>query len=251
MVTHRTFLTVHPNDAEGTREAVLTDLLAMRQQSKHKCADKIIKMIEDLRLNGLECRYIKTFKDSSIFELKDRTPDGGARAYCFRVSKDDFAVARAECKKENAADKTLLRWTENVIAAWQEGEEVLRPKLKKETKEAKPKEKKRKDIPIVKSKRSLPKGDGWTGQDISEAVEEMLITEAVGEALQTARKTRKLTGTELGKRLGVGRSRISQLEHKESEYDLSTLYRVFDALGYDLELRIVPRGKGKAIKVVR
>jgi hypothetical protein len=134
MAKHRTFLTVHPNDPEGMREAVLTDLLAIRQQSKHKCADKIIGMIEDLRLNGLECRYIKTFKDSSIFELKDRTPDGGARVYCFRVSKDDFAIARAECKKEDAADKTLIRWTEEVIAAWQEGKEVLRPKLKKEAK---------------------------------------------------------------------------------------------------------------------
>lgn len=135
MAKHRTFLTVHPDDAEETREAVLTDLLVMRKQSKHKCADKIIRMIEDLRLNGLECRYIKAFKDSSIFELKDRTPDGGARAYCFRVSKDDFAVARAECKKEDAADKTLIRWTEEVIMAWQEGKEVLRPKLKPEPEE--------------------------------------------------------------------------------------------------------------------
>ncbi len=110
---------------------------------------------------------------------------------------------------------------------------------------------KHKDIPIIKSKRRLPKGDGWTGQDISEAVKEMLVADAVGEALQTARKTRKLTGEELGKRLGVGRSRISQLESKKSEYDLSTLYRVVDALGYDLELNLVPRGKGKVIKVVR
>jgi hypothetical protein len=137
VVKHRTFLTVHPDDAEETREAVLTDLLALRQQSKHKCADKIIRMLEDLRLNGLECRYIKTFKGSSIFELKDRTLDGGARVYCFRVSKEDFAIGRAECKKEDAADKTLIRWTDEVIAAWQEGKEVLRPKLKQKAKEVK------------------------------------------------------------------------------------------------------------------
>lgn len=143
MARYRTFLTLHPNDTEGTREAVLTDLLALRKQSKHKCADKIIRMIEDLRLNGLECRYIKVFKDSSIFELKDRTLDGGARAYCFRVSKDDFAIARAECKKEDAADKMLIRWTEEVIEAWQEGKEVLRPKLKQEPKEAEKNGKKR------------------------------------------------------------------------------------------------------------
>jgi hypothetical protein len=140
---HRTFLTVHPNDTEGTREAVITDLLIMRQQSKHKCADKIIRMLEDLRINGVECRYIKLFKDSSIFELKDRTPDGGARIYCFRVSKNDFAIPRAECKKENAADKTLIGWTEEVIAAWREGKEVLRPKLKPETEDTKQRKKKK------------------------------------------------------------------------------------------------------------
>jgi hypothetical protein len=131
---HRTFLTVHPNDPQGTREAVLTDLLALRKESKHKCADKIIRMIEDLRLNGLECRYIKGFKDSALFELKDRTPAGGARVYCFRVSQEDFAISRAECKKEDKADAQLLGWTEEVIKAWQEGKEVLRPKLKPDKK---------------------------------------------------------------------------------------------------------------------
>jgi hypothetical protein len=143
VTVHRTFLTVHPNDADGTREAVLSDLLAMRKSSKHKCADKIICMIEDLRLNGLECRYIKTFKDSAIFELKDRTPTGGARAYCFRVSKDDFAVARAECKKEDKADANLLKWTQEVIKAWQDEKEVLRPKLKPEKERGKKSETKK------------------------------------------------------------------------------------------------------------
>jgi hypothetical protein len=130
METHRTFLSIHPNSKEGSREAVLTDLLELRKEGKDKCAEKIIRMIEDLRLNGLECRYIKTLKDSAIFELKDRTPDGGARVYCFRVSKDDFAIGRAECKKENEANSQLIQWTQDVIIAWQQGHEVLRPKPK-------------------------------------------------------------------------------------------------------------------------
>jgi predicted XRE-type DNA-binding protein len=107
------------------------------------------------------------------------------------------------------------------------------------------------DIPIVKSGKKLPKGEGWTGQDIEEAVEEMLFADSVGEALQAARQARKLTGSSLGERVGVGRARISQLEHKTHDYELSTLYRVLDALDYDLELKFVPRGKGKAITVVR
>jgi ribosome-binding protein aMBF1 (putative translation factor) len=73
------------------------------------------------------------------------------------------------------------------------------------------------DIPIIKSPKKLPKDDGWTGKDIQEAVEDMLFTESVREALQAARQTRQLTGSSLGKRMGVGRSRISQLEHKTHE----------------------------------
>ena len=134
MLEYRTFLTVHPKDRQETREALLTDLLELRKQGQDKCFDKIIRMIEDLRLNGLNCRYIKAFKDSSIFELKDRTPDGGARVYCFRISKSDFAIARAECKKENDADIGLIKWTEEVIKAWQQGHEVLRPKPKPQKK---------------------------------------------------------------------------------------------------------------------
>jgi ribosome-binding protein aMBF1 (putative translation factor) len=106
-------------------------------------------------------------------------------------------------------------------------------------------------IPIIKGSKKLPKGAGWTAQDIRDAVEEMLFTESVGEALQTARKTRKLTGESLGKRVGVGRSRISQLEHKTHDYDLSTLYRVLDALDYDLKLSLIPREGGKVIVVQR
>jgi hypothetical protein len=134
MSKYRTFLTIHPSDDSDVREAVLTDLLELYKQSKRKCADKIIRMIEDLRLYGQECRYIKTFKDSSIFELKDRTPEGGARVYCFRVSRHDFAIARAECKNEDKANLHLIQWTEDVIKAWQQGQDVLRPKPKPESK---------------------------------------------------------------------------------------------------------------------
>ncbi len=104
-------------------------------------------------------------------------------------------------------------------------------------------------IPIVKSSQELPKGSGWTAQDIKESIDEMLFAESVGDALQKARKTRNLTGQTLGKRVGVGRSRISQLEHKTHEYDLGTLYRVLDALDYDLTLTLVPRKGGKTIVV--
>jgi hypothetical protein len=125
---YRTFLTFHPSDPPDTREALLTDLLELRRQSKHRCVDKMIQMIEDLRSNGPECRYIKGFPGSAIFELKGRTSDGGARVYCFRVGKTAFVVGRAECKKEAKASTELVGWLEDAIKAWQEGEPVLSPR---------------------------------------------------------------------------------------------------------------------------
>jgi hypothetical protein len=124
----RTYLTIHPSDAPHAREALLTDLLELKRQSKNHCVSKMIQMIEDLRLNGLACRYLKTFKGSAVFELKDRTADGGARVYCFRVGKKDFAIGRAECKKETEASQLLIHWTEEVARAHQAGQAVLRPK---------------------------------------------------------------------------------------------------------------------------
>jgi ribosome-binding protein aMBF1 (putative translation factor) len=109
--------------------------------------------------------------------------------------------------------------------------------------------KKQQVMPIVKSSRSLPKGSGWTGADIERQVDEIFFADSVGEALQTARKERQLTGSQLGKRMGVGRSRVSQLESKDTEYALQTLHRMLDALGYDLVLKLVPREGGKVILV--
>ena len=53
----------------------------------------------------------------------------------------------------------------------------------------------------------------------------------VGEAIKKARLKQNLTQEELGKRLGVKRSQICKLESGKSSITLSTMSRVFQALG--------------------
>ncbi len=53
----------------------------------------------------------------------------------------------------------------------------------------------------------------------------------VGEAIKKARLRQNLTQEELGERVGVKRSQICKLESGKSSITLSTMSRVFKALG--------------------
>lgn len=53
----------------------------------------------------------------------------------------------------------------------------------------------------------------------------------LGEAIRKARETRKLTQEELGQRIGVQRAQISRLEKGANVTTLTTISRVFKALG--------------------
>lgn len=53
----------------------------------------------------------------------------------------------------------------------------------------------------------------------------------VGEAIKKARLRQNLTQEELGERVGVKRSQICKLENGKSSITLSTMIRVFKALG--------------------
>ena len=53
----------------------------------------------------------------------------------------------------------------------------------------------------------------------------------VGEAIKNARLKQHLTQEELGKRIGVKRSQICKLESGKSSITISTMSRVFKALG--------------------
>ena len=76
---------------------------------------------------------------------------------------------------------------------------------------------------------------GKVGTPERDAMEEQLKEDIqayfVGEAIRKARLKQNLTQEELGERIGVKRSQICKLESGKSPITLSTMSRVFKALG--------------------
>jgi transcriptional regulator with XRE-family HTH domain len=63
--------------------------------------------------------------------------------------------------------------------------------------------------------------------------------------LRTARRNAKLTQAELANRLGTTQPVVARLERLDANPTLSTLERALDAAGYELELRAVPKQRGR------
>lgn len=76
---------------------------------------------------------------------------------------------------------------------------------------------------------------GPVGTPERDAMEERLRAEVdayfVGEAIRKARQAQSLTQEELGERVGVKRAQICKLERGKGPMTLSTVSRVFRALG--------------------
>ncbi len=78
----------------------------------------------------------------------------------------------------------------------------------------------------VWGKVGTPKRDAMEAQ-----LEEEVHAYFVGEAIKKARLQQNLTQEELGEKVGVRRSQICKLESGKSSITLSTMSRVFQALG--------------------
>ena len=76
---------------------------------------------------------------------------------------------------------------------------------------------------------------GKVGTPESDAMEAQLKDDLqayyIGEAIKAERLKQNLTQEELGKKVGVKRSQICKLESGKSSITLSTMSRVFQALG--------------------
>ncbi|HEX2863569.1 MAG TPA: hypothetical protein VHN99_03285 [Deinococcales bacterium] len=120
---HRFLYARSPNRLDARRPLIIEDLLGVAASSKHRCLDKMIEMLEDLHRNGFASRYAKHLFDA-LYELKDRTRDGGARVYFLRTSAG-IVLGRAECKKETAPDERLLVSLVDVLDALEQGKPVL------------------------------------------------------------------------------------------------------------------------------
>jgi hypothetical protein len=88
----------------------------MAYAGRQGCVTGIIKMIADLYEHGESCRYIKAL-GGALYELRARTPTGGARVYFFPGANQEFMLCRAECKREKAASLTLLESTAEILEA--------------------------------------------------------------------------------------------------------------------------------------
>lgn len=74
---------------------------------------------------------------------------------------------------------------------------------------------------------------GTPERDVMEAqLKEEVNTYFVGEAIKKARIQHNLTQEELGEKIGVKRSQICKLENGRCSPTLSTMSRVFRALGF-------------------
>ena len=91
----------------------------------------------------------------------------------------------------------------------------------------------------------------WSGQDIRKVLLQALVTETLGDMMQQARQARKVTGETLGKRIGVSKARIAQLEGLEGgQVELQTLAQYAHALGYKVNINFVPENEGQVFSAV-
>ena len=106
----------HPDRLERKNPVIVEDLLELIVQGKVICARKIIEMLRDLRDSGLQSRYCKHLFDA-IYELKNRTSDGGARVYFIHGNGQRFFIVHAECKKESQSSEWMLAHCLEILAA--------------------------------------------------------------------------------------------------------------------------------------
>ena len=78
---------------------------------------------------------------------------------------------------------------------------------------------------------------GMKGTPERDEYDAMVYDYLVGLAIRRAREAQNLTQQQLGERIGVQRSRICSIE-RGSNLRLSTLRRVFSALGMEVKLDI-------------
>ena len=117
-------LAYHPNRLDETHPLVIQDLLELVEESKQVCVNKCVQMLTDLHQNGLKSRYLKPLF-GAVYELKDRTSQGGARVYFVIDNKNQFHIAHAECKTENQASRWMLAECAQIVQALETNQPIL------------------------------------------------------------------------------------------------------------------------------
>jgi hypothetical protein len=86
-----------------------------------------------------------------------------------------------------------------------------------------------------------------TPESLQEQVSEALLERKLGEVLRLARTRMGFTGTEAGARLGIGRARVSRMEHEAENLGLGAITRYATALGYKVRLELIPEHGGESL----
>ena len=120
----------HPTK-RSQHPTLIADWLDLIAQNKAASVHRMIDMTRDLRQHGRKSRYVKHL-GGPIYELKTRTPQGGARVYFFRTNTESFVLVRAEVKRENNADTTILDDVAEIIHAFAIGNLTLIPPLEEQ-----------------------------------------------------------------------------------------------------------------------
>lgn len=112
----RVIAATDPNNPE--RIPILEDMKSLNRSGRGGCVSAMIRMLADLRENGQASRYLKHL-GGRLYELKTRTPVGGARVYFFVLGGVAY-LCRAECKREDKASAALLDDTAAMLEAYRE-----------------------------------------------------------------------------------------------------------------------------------
>jgi phage-related protein len=115
-VSFALILPYHPDRLDDPHPLFIQDLLELVGARKQICVNKLVNMATDLHLHGQESRYRKHLFDA-VYELKDRTSEGGARIYYIRGDDDRFYLIHAECKNESETDEWMLGEAVEILEA--------------------------------------------------------------------------------------------------------------------------------------
>ena len=116
----------HPDRLGEKNPPIIADLLELVESRKVICVRKIIEMLRDLRDHGLASRYNKHLF-SAVYELRDRTADGGARVYFLHGDHQRFFIVHAECKKESQSSKWMLAHCLEILEALENATPIFPP----------------------------------------------------------------------------------------------------------------------------
>ena len=99
---------------------------------------------------------------------------------------------------------------------------------------------------VRESDPALETASSLSPERLTETVGDALLERRLSDVLREAR-VRQGLGAETGALLGVGRSRISRIEHEADRLELGNLIRYAAALGYGVRLELVPEAGGEAL----